>query len=66
MIQYMDHAPTPTSYRYKKLISDNLKKINNLFAINMYTVVYMLCQKANPYAYMHVQYAYALYTYTGI
>ena len=41
-------------------------KLNNLFAINMYTVVYILCQKANPYAYMHVQYAYALYTYTGI
>ena len=54
-------------YRYKKLISDKFeKKLNNLFAVNMYTVVYILCQKANPYAYMHVQYAYALYTYTGI
>ena len=38
--------------------------MNNLFAINMYTVVYILCQKANPY--MHVQYAYALYTYIPV
>ena len=59
MTQYMDYAPTPTSYCY--LLVNGYCKIQfeYFFCYQhvQYIVVYILCQQANPYASIYVHYA---------